>query len=110
MLFHFVTFTHFVPDPFYLLLLQELAAAGSNRENQGAPPASEKEMFLIKQYQLLSDEHKGEDPCSICQEVFCKGEYVSEMPCNHKFHKSCLDGWIGIHNTCPICRKSLAEN
>ena len=37
--------------------------------------------------------------------VFLNDPDVGELPCNHIFHRSCLDKWIAQgHNTCPNCR------
>lgn len=32
---------------------------------------------------------------------------VKEMPCRHRFHSGCIDKWLGIHGSCPICRFSM---
>ncbi|KAK6155083.1 hypothetical protein DH2020_009331 [Rehmannia glutinosa] len=47
--------------------------------------------------------------CSIClAEYEVNGEAeVKEMPCGHKFHGGCIDKWLGIHGSCPVCRFSM---
>ena len=48
-----------------------------------------------------------EDKCSICMENI-KGEcYIT--PCNHKYHKECIDKWKERNNTCPMCRFKICE-
>lgn len=39
------------------------------------------------------------------------GEKERNLPCNHKFHKECIEGWLGTlpQPTCPICRRSVVE-
>lgn len=49
--------------------------------------------------------------CSICLTEFqVNGEVerVKEMPCRHRFHADCIDKWLGIHGTCPLCRFAVA--
>lgn len=47
-----------------------------------------------------NDEHLG---CSICTEDFLVGEDVRVLPCDHKFHPTCIDPWlINISGTCPL--------
>ncbi|KAL2265663.1 hypothetical protein VTJ83DRAFT_6763 [Remersonia thermophila] len=46
--------------------------------------------------------------CSICTEDFTVGEDVRVLPCDHKFHPSCIDPWlINVSGTCPLCRLDL---
>ncbi|KAL0377554.1 UNVERIFIED_CONTAM: E3 ubiquitin-protein ligase MP [Sesamum radiatum] len=32
---------------------------------------------------------------------------VKEMPCRHRFHADCIDKWLGIHGSCPVCRYNM---
>ena len=44
--------------------------------------------------------------CSICLCDMITGTQVKTLPCNHSFHKNCINTWSMEHNTCPCCRKS----
>ncbi|KAL3629385.1 hypothetical protein CASFOL_026607 [Castilleja foliolosa] len=47
--------------------------------------------------------------CSIClseYEVNDDAE-VKQMPCKHQFHGGCIDKWLGLHGSCPVCRFSM---
>ncbi|KAI5927994.1 hypothetical protein F4810DRAFT_705889 [Camillea tinctor] len=51
------------------------------------------------------EDHLG---CSICTEDFTVGEDVRVLPCNHKFHPTCVDPWlVNVSGTCPLCRLDL---
>uniref|UniRef100_A0A8C4YCS5 Zinc finger SWIM-type containing 2 n=1 Tax=Gopherus evgoodei TaxID=1825980 RepID=A0A8C4YCS5_9SAUR len=41
--------------------------------------------------------------CRLCLKMFCLGQYARLLPCNHKFHRECIDNWL-LHqkNACPI--------
>ena len=43
-------------------------------------------------------------PCSICQESMLAGETVVGIGCIHMLHEACAKEWLGIGNTCPVCR------
>eukprot|EP00928_Gymnodinium_smaydae_P012157 TRINITY_DN1441_c0_g2_i1.p1 TRINITY_DN1441_c0_g2~~TRINITY_DN1441_c0_g2_i1.p1 ORF type:complete len:248 (+),score=33.67 TRINITY_DN1441_c0_g2_i1:97-840(+) len=51
--------------------------------------------------------------CIICLDQFCSEDMICELVCHHKFHKSCIDAWIGAHvkrnmKQCPM-RCALTE-
>jgi hypothetical protein len=31
------------------------------------------------------------------------------MPCGHRFHGECLERWLGVHGSCPVCRSELLK-
>ncbi|XP_050207794.1 E3 ubiquitin-protein ligase MBR1-like [Mercurialis annua] len=54
--------------------------------------------------------HDGDGPttkCTICLEDLAIGSRVTRMPCNHKFHKTCILTWLGTAHVCPLCRSKL---
>ncbi|XP_020866877.1 RING-H2 finger protein ATL20 isoform X1 [Arabidopsis lyrata subsp. lyrata] len=45
--------------------------------------------------------------CPICLSEYASKETVRCMPeCEHCFHVECIDAWLKIHNSCPVCRNS----
>lgn len=46
--------------------------------------------------------------CMICLDYIVASSIDSKsttlQTCPHEFHKHCLDQWVAIHNSCPICR------
>jgi E3 ubiquitin-protein ligase RNF115/126 len=57
--------------------------------------------------EMLGAEHKAE--CSICMDEVNIGEEVTVLPCKHWFHHQCVSAWLGEHDTCPHCRKSISK-
>ena len=47
--------------------------------------------------------------CSICQEVFDRGEIVMKLHCRHLYHAACVQSWLKEHNTCPLCRIEMPK-
>lgn len=48
--------------------------------------------------------------CSICLGEFCEDDNLKLLPkCNHAFHISCIDTWLGSHTSCPLCRADIEQ-
>jgi hypothetical protein len=46
--------------------------------------------------------------CSVCLEEFvAEKTQVRTLPCGHFFHENCLNDWILVSKTCPLCRHNL---
>ena len=44
--------------------------------------------------------------CSICLMDYKESDLVRMLPgCDHFFHVKCVDPWLRMNLTCPICRK-----
>lgn len=49
----------------------------------------------------------GDAVCSICLGEYREGEMLRMMPdCRHYFHLPCIDEWLRLHASCPVCRTS----
>nr|XP_043633625.1 putative RING-H2 finger protein ATL71 [Erigeron canadensis] len=45
--------------------------------------------------------------CSICLADYKQADVVRLLPeCRHLFHVKCIDTWLKVHPTCPVCRNS----
>ena len=68
-------------------------------------------------YEYLSDNYiiysyvpgKSKENCPICFEEFRDQELIGSLTCLHKFHAECLNTWLGIESTCPICRSRTSN-
>lgn len=45
------------------------------------------------------------EKCTICLEGYEDSEKAVELPCTHRFHKTCATSWLAHAGTCPICRQ-----
>ena len=44
--------------------------------------------------------------CQICHNNM-KNCLIRILPCNHKYHIECVDQWLFVNLTCPLCRKII---
>jgi len=47
--------------------------------------------------------------CYICLEKLQDDKPNVKLPCEHAFHKDCIEKWLKDNNKCPCCRKELPE-
>ncbi|KAH7435833.1 hypothetical protein KP509_06G080900 [Ceratopteris richardii] len=48
-----------------------------------------------------------ESCCPICLGDYNEGETLRLLPdCGHSFHVQCIDCWLRLHVSCPLCRSS----
>ncbi|KAM3403579.1 hypothetical protein ACQJBY_006986 [Aegilops geniculata] len=46
--------------------------------------------------------------CAVCIVEFRDGDLARLLPrCGHRFHAACVDAWLHLHSTCPLCRASV---
>ncbi|XP_033150988.1 protein goliath [Drosophila busckii] len=49
------------------------------------------------------------DCCAICIESYRPSDIIRILPCNHEFHKNCIDPWLIEHRTCPMCKLDVLK-
>ena len=45
--------------------------------------------------------------CTICLDKIYPSQTVTALPCAHRFHSACVEGWLRNNNTCPLCRSNV---
>lgn len=45
--------------------------------------------------------------CSICIKDYENGEKIRYLPCKHSFHQMCVDYWLSLKNSCPLCKGKI---
>lgn len=78
-------------------LIDELLSRKSGR-----PPASKAAIDAMESVEVA-----GGDQCVICLEEWEAGERAKRMPCDHRFHGECIEKWLKIHGSCPVCRYEM---
>ncbi|XP_076960246.1 E3 ubiquitin-protein ligase At1g63170-like [Bidens hawaiensis] len=48
--------------------------------------------------------------CCICLSAYDDEAELRELPCSHHFHCSCIDKWLFINATCPLCKYNIVKN
>lgn len=55
--------------------------------------------------------HAGETKrlCAVCLEHYSDGEKVRQLPCQHRYHMSCIDQWLSTRRVCPVCKHDASK-
>ncbi|XVF58285.1 hypothetical protein PTKIN_Ptkin07bG0052700 [Pterospermum kingtungense] len=94
----FPTQTQQPPRVFYVVIYP----SGGEESKHGPAPASKASIEAMPMIKV--DRSSGNVDCSICLEEFKVDEEAREMPCKHVFHSGCVEKWLLIHGSCPVCR------
>lgn len=82
-------------------LFQEAQASG------GVPPARDDVISRLPTRLVSHEEIVDGVDCAVCKDSLEAGKTVKELPCKHIFHPDCIDPWLRMHASCPICRTTL---
>ncbi|GKU88249.1 hypothetical protein SLEP1_g2533 [Rubroshorea leprosula] len=47
--------------------------------------------------------------CCVCLSAYEDGTELRELPCHHHFHCTCIDKWLFINATCPLCKFNILK-
>ncbi|PNY14984.1 E3 ubiquitin-protein ligase at1g12760-like protein [Trifolium pratense] len=56
---------------------------------------------------VLADE---DAECCICLSAYDDGVELRQLPCGHHFHCTCVDKWLQINATCPLCKYNILKS
>eukprot|EP00250_Pteridium_aquilinum_P008536 c18023_g2_i1 orf=173-1360(-) len=48
--------------------------------------------------------------CCICISSYEDSVELRELPCGHHFHCTCVDRWLRMNSTCPLCKYNVSKN
>ncbi|KAJ2402393.1 hypothetical protein GGI23_000749 [Coemansia sp. RSA 2559] len=52
--------------------------------------------------------HDAEDSmCAICLSDYEDGDMLRLLPCKHHMHQTCVDEWLHINRSCPLCKQEV---
>ncbi|XP_030940393.1 uncharacterized protein LOC115965338 [Quercus lobata] len=77
-------------------------------DTTGKPPASKSVVKNLASVVMTQEDVEGKNAlCAVCKDDIGVGEQAKQLPCAHRYHGDCIVPWLGIRNTCPVCRFEL---
>jgi len=47
--------------------------------------------------------------CCVCLDPYEDGVELKELPGTHHFHVKCIDRWLKINGSCPVCKSEVGK-
>jgi hypothetical protein len=63
-------------------------------------------MPLVEYTEQLRDQG-AESSCAVCLSDFELDDMLRRLPCNHCFHRACIDKWLRRNKVCPLCLQDI---
>lgn len=84
---------------------------GNHDGNQGRRQVSVKELIENTELSIFESgvDIESSQPicCSICQTTV-ENKIVRRLKCSHLFHANCIDKWLCMSRSCPLCRQDVS--
>ncbi|KAL3520924.1 hypothetical protein ACH5RR_019073 [Cinchona calisaya] len=84
------------------------SSSSNSDESSSNTPQGLDDATLVAYPKILYSEAKINQEggcCSICLQDYKESDMLRLLPeCGHFFHLKCVDLWLKLHPTCPICR------
>ncbi|KAK1550279.1 hypothetical protein Q3G72_016628 [Acer saccharum] len=91
--------------PTYKFKLKKTRSGNDRDNNSGAGDGGVVAAGTDKEHAI-----SGEDAvCCICLARYANNDELRELPCSHFFHKDCVDKWLKINASCPLCKNEVGE-
>ncbi|KAI3976804.1 hypothetical protein MKX01_008662 [Papaver californicum] len=75
---------------------------------RGNPPAARTVVENLSSVVVTQEDVENKSAiCTVCKDEMGMEEQVKKLPCSHCYHGDCILPWLGMRNTCPVCRYEL---
>ena len=91
------------PRKFFFSKKREIADVKSKITSKTTTTTATKQTEK-SQPQSKTSQPTSNEVCAVCIIDYKRADLQRKLPCNHKFHKDCIDKWLLIKNACPVCK------
>ncbi|KAJ1688471.1 hypothetical protein LUZ63_019861 [Rhynchospora breviuscula] len=70
---------------------------------------SELPQWRFKGTNKSSNRRDENSECCICLAKYKERDELRQLPCSHVFHQQCVDRWLRIISSCPLCKQELKK-
>lgn len=96
------------PPDGYGYELQVISVVGTACGPDEVAGLGAKELCALQVLVWESPSAAKEEHCAVCLGEMEDGELGRLLPaCRHVFHVGCIDAWLRLSSTCPVCRSAV---
>ena len=75
-----------------------------------AEPSSDALATLARLPSVVPDQDvPDQQECHVCLLPMRAGETLVTLPCFHLYHRDCIQRWLTVQRTCPVCKHDPAS-
>ena len=64
---------------------------------------------ILQKMGMVAGNEDEDMKCGICLEEYTEEDILRKMPCDHFYHKDCIDEWLNNRSECPICKQNIRD-
>ncbi|MES1911673.1 MAG: hypothetical protein MHM6MM_004072 [Cercozoa sp. M6MM] len=84
-----------------------MAEVGSDPEVPEASKVDQSTEREDDETSSVMESNVGEDECIICRTEIADFRDRATLQCGHTFHVDCVNRWLNVSQTCPLCRSDV---
>mmetsp|Transcript_119430 Transcript_119430/g.211123 ORF Transcript_119430/g.211123 Transcript_119430/m.211123 type:complete len:298 (-) Transcript_119430:57-950(-) len=78
------------------------AGAAPGQDASRVEPATVCQIAALTVVEVTAENACG-TTCAVCLDELEEGDVARKLPCEHHFHKGCIDRWLQRNKRCPLC-------
>eukprot|EP00656_Telonema_subtile_P057750 TRINITY_DN9576_c0_g1_i1.p1 TRINITY_DN9576_c0_g1~~TRINITY_DN9576_c0_g1_i1.p1 ORF type:complete len:199 (+),score=39.98 TRINITY_DN9576_c0_g1_i1:1-597(+) len=92
----------------FIRLEEQLGNANAGADTETIEQSTQRHRFVPHpDAKEATREQTSNMTCAVCLSDFDAGDDLRVLPCKHSFHSACVDQWLAINKTCPICKREI---
>jgi hypothetical protein len=96
------------PHP-YIGTIVMSAAQQHAHYSRRAGGAAMAQISALPDFKITASSALLDQECLVCRQAFEVAEVAKSLPCLHQYHSVCIDQWLVLNRTCPVCKTAINQ-
>ena len=90
-------------------MLEDLFIDYNEDGDLACPPMDPEDIEALQTTMMKQEMLDKSSLCPVCLDTLQLMEEVTVLRCDHFYHASCIRTWLGLHASCPVCRRMQGD-